>query len=499
MQRKFDAILSGLLDEEPSLKGRPVLLAVSGGIDSMCMAELFLHSLSFVRFAVAHCNFRLRGDESDSDELLVTEWCARNGIRLYKKDFDTVSYARTCGISIEMAARDLRYGWFAETARAGGFGAVAVAHNANDNVETLMLNLLRGTGIRGISGMHRLSGMPGYDGGFLIRPLLGFTRKQIEGFARSRGISWHEDRTNAGTEYKRNRIRNLVFPVFEDINPSFVRTIAREMDYFSQVSDIADDYFQTCRDGILIMGKAGDVPGSREVCRIDIGRLKACRHWEYILYRLLEPYGFNSASVQSVCRILTESDTAGGKSVSAAGYELVTSSTYLAVRPLAHEEGNDLLKTTLTHRRPVRHETLAQAYPVMTVRGPGRYSFNGVSFTVEERQHDAQLPVRLPAGTIMFDRERMDFPFLCRGWMSGDWMRPLGLKGRKKISDLFTDLKYGRSEKESAVMIVSPPAPGAGTGDVPEHHVMAVLGVRIDDAVKVTSSTDKVIVIRVAD
>ena len=254
MQRKFDAILSGLLDEEPSLKGRPVLLAVSGGIDSMCMAELFLHSLSFVRFAVAHCNFRLRGDESDSDELLVTEWCARNGIRLYKKDFDTVSYARTCGISIEMAARDLRYGWFAETARAGGFGAVAVAHNANDNVETLMLNLLRGTGIRGISGMHRLSGMPGYDGGFLIRPLLGFTRKQIEGFARSRGISWHEDRTNAGTEYKRNRIRNLVFPVFEDINPSFVRTIAREMDYFSQVSDIADDYFQACRDGILIMG-----------------------------------------------------------------------------------------------------------------------------------------------------------------------------------------------------------------------------------------------------
>ena len=185
--------------------------------------------------------------------------------------------------------------------------------------------------------------------------------------------------------------------------------------------------------------------------------------------------------------------------MSAAGYELVTSSTYLAVRPLAHEEGNDLLKAALTHRRPVRHEAMAQAYPVMAVRGPGRYSFNGVSFTVEERQHDAQLPVRLPAGTIMFDRSRMDFPFLCRGWMSGDWMRPLGLKGRKKISDLFTDLKYGRSEKESAVMIVSPPAPGAGTGDVPEHHVMAVLGVRIDDAVKVTSSTDKVIVIRVAD
>ena len=198
MQRRFDAILSDLLSGIPSLNDGPVLLAVSGGIDSMCMAELFLHSLTFKDFAVAHCNFRLRGEESDADEALVCSWAERNGIRIHKTHFDTEQFAEQSGMSIEMAARELRYGWFAELAATEGYVAVAVAHNANDNVETVILNLLRGTGIKGITGMDETGPIPSHTktDAVLIRPLLGFTRRQIEGFVRSRGIGYRDDRTN---------------------------------------------------------------------------------------------------------------------------------------------------------------------------------------------------------------------------------------------------------------------------------------------------------------
>lgn len=167
MQERFDRILKGLLPD-----GEAVLLAVSGGVDSMCMAELFLNTTAKVRFALAHCNFHLRGEESDSDEALVRAWAESHGVIFIKKDFDTKEYAASNGVSIEMAARELRYTWFAEVCRERGFAALAVAHNANDNAETMILNMLRGTGVKGMTGMRGSSLLPGSDAR-LIRPLLG--------------------------------------------------------------------------------------------------------------------------------------------------------------------------------------------------------------------------------------------------------------------------------------------------------------------------------------
>ena len=186
-------------------------------------------------FAVAHCNFGLRGPESDADEAFVREQAARYNIPCHVKRFDTEAFASTQGISIEMAARRLRYHWFGELCREYGYEAVAVAHNANDNAETLILNLLRGTGLKGITGMKAEGFIPDPEFGDipLRRPLLEMTREEIEVFAREHGISWREDSTNAQSAYKRNKIRNQVFPIFATINPSFIQTLNRDMDRFA--------------------------------------------------------------------------------------------------------------------------------------------------------------------------------------------------------------------------------------------------------------------------
>ena len=228
------------------MSDKKTLLAVSGGIDSMCMAEIFVRRYPCECLAVAHCNFRLRGEESDGDEELVRLWAEEHGIRFHVRTFDTREYAADHGVSIEMAARELRYRWFAELCAAEGYDEVAVAHNANDNAETLMLNLLRGSGIKGLTGMSPVSDIPYSEGASakLIRPLLDMTRKQIEGFALANRIRYRNDSTNFSSEYKRNMLRNEVFPIFERINPSFIRTLNREMGYLSESEEIVSDYCQ---------------------------------------------------------------------------------------------------------------------------------------------------------------------------------------------------------------------------------------------------------------
>ena len=250
-----------------------LLLAVSGGIDSMYMAERALRG-ALSDFAVAHCNFRLRGEESDGDERFVREWCSSHGVPLYVKVFDTAEYASSHGISIEMAARELRYEWFAELCESEGFEAVAVAHNADDNAETLMLNLLRGCGGRGLRGMSADSGeFPRR----VLRPQLGVSRAEIRSWMESEGLSWREDSTNADTSFKRNNLRSKVMPVFAEINPSYLRTFAADMERFAQVDDIAEDYYRQAAAECVLPDGA-----------IDLKKVVTYKHWEYLLFRFTE-------------------------------------------------------------------------------------------------------------------------------------------------------------------------------------------------------------------
>lgn len=448
MQERFDRILKGLLPD-----GEAVLLAVSGGVDSMCMAELFLNSTAKVRFALAHCNFHLRGEESDSDEALVREWAESHGVIFIKKDFGTKEYAASNGVSIEMAARELRYTWFAEVCRERGFAALAVAHNANDNAETMILNMLRGTGVKGMTGMRSSSLLPGSDAR-LIRPLLGFTRKDIHEYAVSHGLRWHEDSTNADSAYKRNCIRNEVFPLFERLNPSFLTTLNEDMERFAQVQSVADEYVRSVSAEIARLEDNG-------LPVIERQKLTSKKDWEYVLFRLLEPFGFTSSVVADLVSVLKSGGTVSGRTFVAHEYLAVTSAKEISV------EATDIAIETTD----------------ITIEGPGTYSLDGVKFSVS--LSDDVRNVSTVAGETKSDTAGIPFPFTVRHWKNGDWMRPLGMRGRKKLSDIFVDLKFSLTEKKKALVI-------ADEGS----HVLALVGHRIDDSVKVTKDTSSVTVIR---
>lgn len=573
IQKSFDRTIVGLVPEKET-----ALLAVSGGIDSICLASLFLNCSAGRRFAVVHCNFHLRGEDSDSDEALVAAWCGRNGVRYHKADFDTEQYASSHNVSIEMAARELRYDWFASLCRDNGYYGVAVAHNANDNAETLILNLLRGTGLRGITGMQVETIVPvtrdELSGVRLLRPMLSFSRKQIEEYVAANSLEYHDDRTNAETVYKRNRIRHLVFPVFESLNPSFLTTFAREMNAFSEVQEIADDYFISVRDGVC------EPAGKDDLLRVNAVRLCHLKHYKYVLYRLLEVYGFRDRLLEPVVRLLESGKTFSGKIFEAPGYELITAGECLIVRkaarvvsdspvvseladvhgdranlqgdlrggvtvgtpvgvqvgkrgsvmvgkwrgtqngaqvdkqggtpggaqvdeqggessPVASENhgleecfglvgrgsasitssfvGSGLSYSGLAGRGSARRlrGTLMTGGTVINeneacsvVRTTGEYVFDDfrVNVSVSEAGADPVADAKSLAreGIAAFSSEALTLPFLLRGWQNGDWMCPVGLNGKKKLSDIFTGLKMNIEEKSRALVIVLPGSAGEG-------------------------------------
>ena len=530
-----------VISSERSESRNLYLLAVSGGIDSMCLADLWLRCFGAESFAIAHCNFHLRGEESDGDEALVTKWAEENGVLLHRVDFDTAGYAAENGLSIEMAARELRYTWFGELCDKHGYKAVVVAHHADDNAETLVLNMVRGAGLKGLTGMKPVSPLPlqqkpghaGLDASrhpvldvsrhprpdafrhprpdrgslYVLRPLLTFTRKQIEGHAFAWKVPYREDSTNSSVEYRRNSIRHEVFPLFERMNPSYVRTLNREMTYLSDASSIVEEWCKAHIPHVLV--PLSSEPSSHLSFRpsphmsfrpsshlsfrpseasgeisISIPRLLEIPQWRYLLYYILEPYGFNTSVLESLENLLTSDRTISGKRFESAGYVLRTERQYLTVVPkMAGQAGHDAL---------VIPDLIGD--PFLPVRGAGAYHVNGRRILVETLPWTPDMPLKQPAGTLIFDAAKLKFPFVCRVWRNGDWLIPLGMKDKKKLSDLFTDLKYSHFEKESSLVIVD------CNGDYAEkQHVSAVLPVRIDDRYKVTSDTKEIIRIRITD
>ena len=445
------------------MQNKSTLLAISGGIDSMCMADIFVRRYPSECLAVAHCNFNLRGEESDGDESSVRRWAEEHGVRIHVKSFDTKGFAAEHGVSIEMAARELRYRWFAELCESEGYAEVAVAHNANDNAETLILNLLRGSGMKGLTGMSSVSDLP-YSKDHsvkLVRPLLDMTRKQIEGYALANGVKYRDDSTNFSSEYKRNMLRNEVFPVFEKVNPSVVRTLNREMGYFTEADEIVADW---CRSESAGLVKDG---------RISYADLLSRKHWRYLLYHILEPYGFNSSTLASLEDLLASDRTVSGKRFESKGYAVLT-----------ERDGLRICKDV----RKVMSEPTGDV--TMPVRCAGTYHFNGLSIKVELIDWNKDMPLKQPEGVLIFDAAKLEFPFVLRTWRSGDWLVPFGMKGKKKVSDLFADLKYDSFMKSSAVMIADVRTEGMAE----TQHIAGVAGLRTDDRYKVSSSFTKSVI-----
>ena len=461
--------MRGLIDDlrsAPSVISR-CLLAVSGGGDSMCLADMWLRAFGPDSFAMAHCNFNLRGEDSDADEALVTEWAESNGVRLHKVSFDTVGYAEENGVSIEMAARDLRYGWFGQLCEEYGYAAVVTAHHADDNAETMVLNMVRGTGLKGLSGMKPVSPLPLSSREIsLLRPLLTFTRKQIEGYLFAQKVPYREDKTNASVEYRRNSIRHEVFPLFGKMNPSYVRTLNREMTYFKDASDIVEDWCRLQQDKVL----CGNGSSESVEKTVSVPALLGIPQWRYLLYYILEPYGFNSSVLESVESLLITDRTLSGKRVESEDYVLFTERQSLEVR-----------------RKPAPVTEMSRG-DFTVARTAGTYHVNGSRISVEVLPWTSGMPLKQPEGTLILDGAALEFPFVFRKWRAGDWLIPFGMKGKKKVSDLFTDLKYGHNAKDAAVMIVD------CTGDLAEQqHIAGVAGVRIDDRYKVNPNTETII------
>lgn len=394
-----------------------ILLAVSGGVDSVVMASLAAHQYIGGGMAIAHCNFTLRGEESDGDEAFVKEFARRLGLKCFVKRFDTEGFARDNGVSIEMAARELRYRWFGELCDAYGFEGVCVAHNANDNAETLILNLLRGTGLRGICGMSFESVNPYCSGDFpetgviprgakVFRPMLDFPRSEIEEYAREHGLQWREDSSNASNDYKRNIVRNEIFPLFEKINPSFVRTLNRDMDSFRTFADN---------------------PERRE-----------------LVERMLKS-GFNNSTIRDVLELLESGRTAVGKTFFSKTHVLAVAADGFDIRPV------DSL-------------------------GDGK-----AELKVELREWTGKDSPKTERGVTLLDADRLGCEPHIRKWEDGDYICPIGLKGRKKVSDILTELKYSVLDKKHALVV-------AGKGK----HVLAIVGERVDESVKITSDTKRV-------
>ncbi len=424
-----------------------LLLAVSGGIDSMYMANRALDSALFsyeASFSVAHCNFHLRDEESDADREFVRHWCEENGVEFLSEDFDTSGYAKKKNISVEMAARELRYAWFSKLCQEHGFEATVVAHNSDDNAETLLLNMLRGCGSRGMSGMRKDSGVfPSR----ILRPLLDISRAEIQEYMESHALPWREDRTNKEDIYKRNLLRHKVLPVFKEINPSALRTLSKDMAHIKEVDDIADEYYIHNRGSLH---------------RVE--SLLGLKHWRYVLYREMQEKGFSEGAFQDLCSLLTSGAQRSGK-------KFISDRWVLSL-------GTDAIDFS-----PKKELDSSSESSCMEVSQPGRYSFGERTFEISLEPARDSLKTR--TGEIIASPRSLKFPFFIRNWQEGDWIQPLGLKGKKKISDMMVDLKIPAFEKSTEAVIVS---------GKEEKEVLSLLTRRISEKIKVCPEADPQII-----
>ncbi len=405
---------------------RKYLLAVSGGIDSMVLLNCF--KALELTFEVAHFNFQLRGEESDRDQLLVETWCKNNNVAIHINTADTNAYTKEHGLSTQEAARQLRYNWFYQLTETHSFDWIITAHHANDTIETFFINLLRGAGIKGLTGIPKTNNK-------VLRPMLSVSREEIVEYITTHNIPFRKDSSNDSLKYKRNSIRHQLIPTLNRIDSQAEKAILKSMEHLASTEEylklkIQEDvlrYTETKASGIHI---------KRETPQL-------------LLFEMLAPYGFNSAQVEDIQHAVI-----GGQFFSSS-HQLLVDRTELILSPISEK---------LDHLVYINEPT--------NISTPIR---------LEMKELNSPLPFSNNKLQTQIDLDQLKFPLTLRKWKEGDWFIPLGMKGKKKLSDYFIDERISRVEKDNIWLLTS------------DENIVWIVGHRMDDRYKITDETKKVL------
>lgn len=419
-----------------------VIVGLSGGMDSMVLLDILM--LLGYRCMAAHCNFHLRGDESNRDEIFVKKWCKSIDIPYTSINFDTKQYAVDRKISIEMAARELRYNWFETLRKHYEADYIAVAHHKDDSVETVLLNLIRGTGIKGLTGISAKNG-------YVVRPLLCISRSEIENYISERDIPYVTDNTNNEDLYLRNSLRLNVIPLLETLNPSVKDTIYRTSRNLTEAEKVYSKSIQKSIKEVFSNNK------------IDLDQLRQTASPRSVLFELLAPYNFTPSTIEDISESI---DSISGKvffSDSSADLE---------------KKKYRLIKDRNSFLLNVVNETNNENETYFIEKGIDEINF---PINIKIKKISSSADIVFNKHTIYIDADKIKYPLVLRKWRSGDWFIPFGMKGRKKLSDYFTDRKFSLKDKEDAWLLAS--------GD----DIVWIVGERNDDRFKISENTKQII------
>jgi tRNA(Ile)-lysidine synthase len=416
-----------------------LLVGVSGGLDSVVLVHL-LYNAGF-SFALAHCNFKLRGEESDQDEAFVKALAARYDKPFFHTTFDTVKVAENEGVSIEMAARNLRYPWFEEIRRRHHYDWILVAHHLDDQIETFFLNLSRGTGISGLTGIKAVNGK-------VVRPLLFARRQEIETYAIEQNIDFREDSSNVLLDFQRNKIRHMVVPFMEELNPSFRQGMQETISHL--------------HDAYLIFQQAVDLAAERAVMHksggeieISLAELRLLDPLSTYLFEILKSFHFNGDVVDEMIKCI---DGQSGKQFFSATHRAILDREVILVQKIKE----------VSQRRTYLEECCGR------IESP-------VELSISIKKRDATLQLKTPSHLALIDKDKVRFPLIIRKWQPGDYFQPLGMKGVKKLSDFFVDEKFSLADKEKVWLLTN------------GEEIVWIIGVRLDDRYKITAETRNIL------
>ena len=415
MLQKFTAHIN---TNFPFLKDKKLLIAISGGLDSVVLTHLFV-ILSEVEISLAHCNFQLRGKESDLDEEFVIKLSQKTSNQIFIKKFNTEKYSKENKLSTQIAARELRYNWFQELLKEHHFDYILTAHHADDNLETFLINLTRGSGLEGVTRIPKINGN-------IIRPLLPFSRAEIQKYAIENHIDWREDASNASTKYIRNKIRHQVIPVLKEINPSLLETFSKTSENLQESHQIIEDKIEEVSLTTVIKDFSTKSILSEverlEMTKINIEKINQLSNPKAYLYQLLKEYNFTEWN--DVYNLLSAQS---GKQIFSKTHRLLKDREFLLLSKIvisSEVEKSQINEFQSGITKPI-HLTFEQVQQKST----------------ESKQ------------TIYVDKDLLKYPLMVRKWQNGDYLYPTGMQGKKKLSKFFKDEKFSLLEKENTWLL----------------------------------------------